>query len=72
MVFMIGAGYPQTWAYQMSFAAAAGLTAVGFLIEAALLYRLKTTGGPSFSYRRNINCPEVEKDENAPDHKPHG
>lgn len=69
---LIGAGYPQTWAYQMSFAAAAGLTAVGFLIEAALLHWLKTTGRPSFNDRRNINCPEVEKDENAPDQQRHG
>lgn len=69
---LIGAGYPQTWSYQMSFAAAAGLTAVGFLVEAALLYWLKTTGGPSFNDRRNINCPEVEKDENTPDRQRHG
>jgi MFS family permease len=69
---LIGAGYPQTWSYQMSFAAAAGLTAVGFLVEAALLHWLKTTGGPSFSDRRNINCPEVEKYENTPDRQRHG
>lgn len=38
---LIAAGYPQAWAYQVSFMAAAGLTTVGFLIQAALFYRLR-------------------------------
>ena len=38
---LIAAGYPQTYAYQSSFAAAAGLTTVGLFIQAALLYFLK-------------------------------
>jgi len=38
---MIAAGHPQTYAYQTSFAAAAGLTTVGLFIQAALLYYLR-------------------------------
>ena len=38
---LISAGHPQSWAYQMSFAAAAGLTTVGLFIQAALFYYLK-------------------------------
>jgi MFS family permease len=38
---LIAAGYSQSRAYQMSFAAAAGLTAIGFLLQAALLWKLK-------------------------------
>jgi MFS family permease len=38
---LIGAGYSQPWAYRISFAVGAGMTVVGFLIQAALLWRLK-------------------------------
>ncbi len=38
---LISAGHPHSWAYQMSFAAAAGLTAIGLFIQAALFYYLK-------------------------------
>lgn len=38
---LISAGYPHSWAYQMSFATAAGLTAVGLFIIATLLYYLR-------------------------------
>jgi MFS family permease len=38
---LISAGHPHSWAYQMSFAAAAGLTAVGLFIIATLLYYLR-------------------------------
>lgn len=38
---LIASGYPQSWAYQMSFAAAAGLTAIGLFIQAALYTYLK-------------------------------
>ena len=38
---LISAGHPQSWAYQMSFAAAAGLTTIGLFIQAALFYYLK-------------------------------
>ena len=43
---LISAGHAQSRAYQVSFAAAAGLTAAGFCIQAALLYFLnKRTSG---------------------------
>jgi MFS family permease len=45
---LIGAGYPQTWAYQVSFASAAALTAVGFLIQAALFYRVRRDNTRSY------------------------
>jgi MFS family permease len=38
---LITAGYDQPWAYRMSFAAAAGLTIIGLLIQAALLWHLR-------------------------------
>ena len=38
---LISAGHPYSWAYQMSFAAAAGLTAAGLFIIATLLYYLR-------------------------------
>lgn len=41
---LIAAGYPQTWAYQVSFMVAAGLTTVGFLIQMVLFYWLRRTG----------------------------
>ena len=38
---MISAGYAQPWAYRLSFAAGAGLTVIGLLIQAALLWHIK-------------------------------
>lgn len=38
---LIGAGYAQPWAYRLSFAAGAGLTVIGLVIQVALLWRLK-------------------------------
>jgi MFS family permease len=38
---LILAGYAQPWAYRLSFAAGAGLTVIGLLIQAALLWFLK-------------------------------
>jgi MFS family permease len=38
---LITAGYDQPWAYRLSFAAAAGLTIIGLLIQAALLGYLR-------------------------------
>jgi hypothetical protein len=38
---LISAGHPHGWAYQMSFADAAGLTASGLFIQAALFYYVK-------------------------------
>ena len=38
---MISAGYAQPWAYRISFAAGAGLTIIGLLIQAALLWFLR-------------------------------
>ncbi len=38
---LISAGYVQSWAYRLSFAAAAGLTIIGLLILAALLWHLR-------------------------------
>lgn len=38
---LISAGYAQPWAYRLSFAAAAGLTIIGLLIEAVLLWFLR-------------------------------
>ena len=38
---LIAAGYAQPWAYRLSFAAGAGLTVIGLLIQAALLWYLK-------------------------------
>jgi MFS family permease len=38
---LIGAGYAQPWAYRLSFAAGAGLTVIGLLIQATLLWFLK-------------------------------
>jgi hypothetical protein len=38
---MISAGYAQSRAYRLSFAAAAGLTIIGLLIQAALLWFLR-------------------------------
>jgi MFS family permease len=43
---MISVGRPHTYAYQASFAAAAGLTAIGLIIQAALLYFLKKREKP--------------------------
>jgi MFS family permease len=39
---LIAAGYAQPWAYRLSFAAGAGLTVVGLLIQAALLWYLRS------------------------------
>ena len=44
---LIAAGHMESWAYQMSFAAAAGLTAVGLFIQAGLYYYLKKDSGAS-------------------------
>ena len=38
---LIAAGYAQPWAYRISFAAGAGLTVIGLLIQATLLWFLK-------------------------------
>ena len=38
---LIGSGYAQPWAYRLSFAAGAGLTVIGLLIQAALLRHIK-------------------------------
>ncbi|MGD9055823.1 MAG: MFS transporter [Desulfobacterales bacterium] len=38
---LISAGYAQSWAYRLSFAVAAGLTIIGLLIQAALLWFLR-------------------------------
>ena len=38
---LISAGYAQPWAYRLSFAAGAGLTVIGLLIQAALLWHIK-------------------------------
>ncbi|MGD1971967.1 MAG: MFS transporter [Desulfobacterales bacterium] len=38
---LISAGYAQPWAYRLSFAVAAGLTIIGLLIQAALLWFLR-------------------------------
>ena len=38
---LIGAGYAQPWAYRLSFGAGAGLTVIGLLVQAALLWHLK-------------------------------
>jgi MFS family permease len=38
---LIAAGYAQPWAYRLSFAAGAGLTVIGLLIQATLLWFLK-------------------------------
>ena len=38
---MISAGYAESWAYRFSFAAAAGLTIIGLLIQSALLWFLR-------------------------------
>ncbi|MDX1708708.1 MAG: MFS transporter, partial [Desulfobacterales bacterium] len=38
---LISAGYAEPWAYRFSFAAAAGLTIIGLLIQAGLLWSLK-------------------------------
>jgi len=38
---LIGAGYAQPWAYRLSFAAGAGLTVIGLLIQTTLLWFLK-------------------------------
>jgi len=38
---LIAAGYAQPWAYRLSFAAGAGLTVIGLLIQATLLWSLK-------------------------------
>jgi len=47
---LIARGYSQSWAYQMSFAAAAGISAIGLFIQAALYYYLKRQ-----SYESNRN-----------------
>ena len=41
---LIAAGRPDSWAYRMSFGAAAGLTALGLLVQGALLFALKRRG----------------------------
>jgi MFS family permease len=38
---LIGSGYAQPWAYRLSFAVGAGLTVIGLLIQAALLWYMK-------------------------------
>jgi MFS family permease len=38
---LISAGYAQPWAYRLSFAVAAGLTVIGLLIQASLLWFLR-------------------------------
>jgi MFS family permease len=43
---LISAGYAQPWAYRISFAAAAGLTTIGFLIQTALLWFLRKRKRP--------------------------
>ena len=56
---LISAGHGQSWAYRLSFAAAAGLTIIGLLIQATLLWFLRRQ-------KRAALAPEAENLDEEP------